>query len=97
MKERKLVTQSEGAANHRREQSRDLLEIVLSILQKRQGPVRDQVSRRTRQSSGVSDARMHCSVPYCICMMRNANSETHLLLGWISRMMALKYKDTSQS
>lgn len=60
MRRRKLVTECAGTANHRREQCRDLLEIVLSFLQKRQGPVRDKVSRRTHQSSGVSDARACC-------------------------------------
>lgn len=35
-----------NAANHRGEPGRDLLEIVLPVLQERQGPVRDQVPGR---------------------------------------------------
>ena len=99
MRRRKLVTQYEGTANHRRERRRDLLEILLSFLQERQGPVRDKVSRRPRQSSGVSDARaMRCS-----CAVLNLNDakwqllKRILLLGWTSGMMAPKSKDTSQT
>ena len=47
------------AANHCKEQGRDLLEIVLPLLQKRQGPVRNQVSRRTRQGPRVRHAPCH--------------------------------------
>jgi glutaredoxin len=41
------------AANRRRKQSRDLLKVVLSLLQKSQGLVRGQLSGCKRQGSGV--------------------------------------------
>jgi hypothetical protein len=50
---RRIPLLNASAANYRRKQGRDLLEIVLSLLQQGQGPVRDPPSGCTRQGSGV--------------------------------------------